>query len=111
MMLLQHVKFHGLPEPEREYKFSKTRRWRSDFAWPAFKLLVECEGGIFKGRHTSPAGFSADVIKYDTAALMGWTVLRFTAAQIRSGLAIAVLNGVLTGNNDEAIAALSRKGG
>jgi len=69
-----------LPTPEREYKFAPPRRWRFDMCWPAQRVAVELEGGVWSGgRHTRPAGFEADVVKYNTAALKGWIVLRFTA--------------------------------
>lgn len=59
-----------------EHRFHPTRRWRFDFAWPACKVAVELEG---RGRHQTVAGVRADCEKYNTAALMGWTVLRFPA--------------------------------
>lgn len=91
LRLLQHIRAVGLPEPVREFRFHKTRRWRADFAYPDRKLLIECEGGIFHGRHTSPAGYSRDVEKYSEASLAGFTVLRFTSSQIRGGQAIAMI--------------------
>lgn len=79
----------GLPAPEREYRFHDKRRWRADFAWPDAKLIVEVEGAIWTGgRHTRGAGYEKDAEKYNTAALDGWTVLRFTGNMIKSGLAI-----------------------
>lgn len=95
--LLRDIRAVGLPEPQREFVFSPTRKWRSDFGWPAYRLLVECEGGIFKGRHTSPAGYSRDVEKYSEASLAGYTVLRFTGQQIRGGMAIAMLERFFAG--------------
>lgn len=80
----------GLPTPEREYQFHPTRRWRFDFAWPAQKLAVEVEGGIWhQGRHTRGLGFQRDCVKYNEAALMGWRVLRVTEAQIDRGRAVS----------------------
>jgi very-short-patch-repair endonuclease len=61
-----------------EYRFHPTRKWRFDFAWPAQKVAVEVEGGVYgRGRHVRPAGFIADCEKYNTAAHDGWLVLRF----------------------------------
>lgn len=66
-------------EPEREWRFHPTRRWRFDFAFPDEKVAVETEGGAWvKGRHSRGKGFEADCWKYSTAAAMGWAVLRFT---------------------------------
>jgi hypothetical protein len=91
-MLAQQMKFRGFPEPVRQFKFHPKRRWKTDFAFPDLKIIIECEGGVFtRGRHTSPVGFTADCLKYDHAAAMGFFVYRFTGAQIRSGDAIAFL--------------------
>ena len=90
--LLLHIKAAKLPLPEREYRFSKKRRFRSDFAWPAQKLLVECEGGIYtKGRHVRPQGYEKDCIKYNLAMLEGWNVARFSSGMIKSGEAIKTI--------------------
>jgi len=60
-----------------------------DFAWPDKKIAVEIEGGVWGlGRHNRPKGFIADTEKYNAAAEMGWTVLRFTGTHIRDGRAI-----------------------
>jgi very-short-patch-repair endonuclease len=85
-----HVRASKLPEPAREYRFDPTRRWRADFAFVDQKILVEIEGGIWTGgRHTRGSGFEADAEKYSAAALLGWTVLRFTGGMAKSGAAIA----------------------
>lgn len=87
-----------LPIPEREYRFDQTRKWRMDFAWPAHKLAVEIEGGVWSnGRHTRGSGFVADCEKYNAAALLGWRVLRFTGEHVTSGRAIAIIDEVLSG--------------
>lgn len=41
-----------------------------------------------RGRHVRPEGFRKDAAKYNRAAILGWIVLRVTAADIRSGDAI-----------------------
>ena len=74
-----------LPTPEREYKFAPPRRWRFDMCWPAQRVAVELEGGVWSGgRHTRPAGFEADVEKYNCATVEGWRVLRCTARMLHS---------------------------
>ena len=61
----------------REHKFHATRRWKFDFAFPALKVAIEVEGGVFtRGRHVRPSGFIADCEKYNVAALAGWLVIR-----------------------------------
>jgi len=77
----------GLPVPEREYHFAAPARdWRCDFCYPSHMLVIECEGGTFSGgRHVRGAGFAEDCVKYNWASLLGYTVLRYTGAMIRSG--------------------------
>lgn len=87
--LLFQIRASRLPEPVREFRFDSSRRWRSDFAWPANKLLVEVEGGHWNnGRHTRGSGFEADCEKYSEAALAGWKVVRVTSSHIKSGEAL-----------------------
>ena len=74
---------------EQEYRFHPVRRWRFDFAFPEQKIAIECEGGTWTGgRHTRGRGFEGDCHKYNAAAMLGWTVLRFTSGMINSGEAI-----------------------
>lgn len=83
---IQHLRCGALPKlPEREYKFHPTRKWKFDFCYPEEKLAIEIEGGTRNnGRHTRHAGFQADCEKYNEAATMGYTVLRFTSDQVKS---------------------------
>ena len=68
---------HGLPVPVAEHRFHATRKWRFDFAWPAARVALEVEGGVWTGgRHTRGAGYAGDVEKYNEATLAGWRVLR-----------------------------------
>lgn len=84
------------PVPVPQFRFAPPRRWTFDFAWPAWKLAVEVEGGIWtKGRHTRGKGYERDVEKYNEAALLGWRVLRFTTGQIASGYALTTLERAL----------------
>ncbi len=91
---------HGLPDPVPELRFHATRKWRFDFAWPECKLAIEIDGGAWtKGRHTRGRGFVADMEKLNAATVLGWRVLRFTPAQMKSGAAFQVIR--------EAMGALS----
>jgi hypothetical protein len=95
-----HMKARGL-RFVREFQFHPERKWRFDFAFVKvetilgnpmvqreIKVGVEIEGGTRShGRHTRGAGFESDVEKYNAAALLGWIVLRYTTAMVRSGLA------------------------
>ncbi|SSO21328.1 Protein of uncharacterised function (DUF559) [Acinetobacter nosocomialis] len=74
---------------EKEYKFHPTRKWRADFFITGTKILVEVEGGIWSGgRHTRGKGYLGDMEKYNEASAMGFTVLRFSTEQVKSGLAL-----------------------
>ena len=85
---------HNIPVPIREYGFHPDRRWRFDFAWPALKIALEVEGGIYggkdhtgrqyKGAHSSVSGIKRDISKYNAAALLGWLVLRVQPADLDS---------------------------
>lgn len=87
---------HGLFEPVAEFRFHPVRRWRFDWAWPERKVAVEIDGGIWtRGRHTRGAGFLADMEKLNTAALLGWRVLRFTPAQVKDGSCWAWIKEIL----------------
>jgi very-short-patch-repair endonuclease len=73
----------GLPAPKQEVRFHPERKWRFDLAWPEVKVAVEIEGGIYSGgRHTRPAGYIADMEKYNQASILGWTVIRVSPQQL-----------------------------
>jgi hypothetical protein len=77
--LLAH---HGLPLPEAEHRFCE-RRWRFDYAWPAQKVALEVEGGIYtRGRHVRPKGFLNDMKKYNRATVLGWRLVRCTPSEL-----------------------------
>lgn len=66
-------------EVEKEFKFHPVRKWRFDYAFPEYKVAVEVDGGVWTGgRHINPAGYINDMEKLNTAASMGWLVLRIT---------------------------------
>lgn len=93
ILLAQHISERDIPEPKTQYQFAREigRHWRSDFAWPEYKLLVEVEGGIeIKGRrsHTGSEGYQKDCRKYNDAAWLGFWVMRFTPMMIHSMEAI-----------------------
>ncbi|MFH1635532.1 MAG: hypothetical protein ABIG63_16195 [Chloroflexota bacterium] len=83
-ILAEQIRRAGLREPEREYRFHPTRRWRFDLAWPDENMLaVECEGGIWvNGRHSRGAGFINDCEKYAEATLLGWRIYRIPSPWI-----------------------------
>ncbi len=72
-----------LPGWVREYRFNPDRRWRADFCQPVYKIIVEIEGAVWtNGRHTRGSGFTKDMEKYNSATVLGYSVLRFTPEQI-----------------------------
>jgi len=92
--LLWMIRAVELPEPVREYKFAAPvgRKFRADFCWIDEKIIAECEGGQWiTGRHQRGQGFEDDMIKYNTATLMGYRVFRFTKNLIENGTAIDTL--------------------
>lgn len=102
IQLAAQIAAAGLPEPEREYRFAPSRRWRFDFCWPAAMVAAEAEGGHWTGgRHTRGGGFEADAEKYNAAALLGWRVFRFTAGMLDRDEAIPVLKQVLENKERE----------
>jgi very-short-patch-repair endonuclease len=80
----------GAPPFHTHYRFHPTRHWEVDVVWlEPRKLAVEVEGGTWVGgRHVRPEGFKRDCQKYAEAALLGFTVLRFTTEQIKNGEAL-----------------------
>ncbi|WP_342051346.1 MULTISPECIES: hypothetical protein [unclassified Cupriavidus] len=82
------------PQPvfrwQTEHRFALPRLYRFDFAWPSLLIAVELEGGIWNGgRHTQARGFIEDARKYNLAAEIGWTVLRYPGTLVNSGEAVA----------------------
>ena len=66
-------------EVVKEFKFHPVRNWRFDYAFPDYQVAVEVDGGVWTGgRHINPAGYINDMEKLNTAASMGWLVLRIT---------------------------------
>lgn len=77
---------------EREFKFHSIRKWRADFAIPSKMLLIEIEGGLFiNGRHNRGKGMINDMDKYNNAALLGYRILRFSPAMVKSGDALQMV--------------------
>lgn len=67
----------GIPPFCVEYRFSRERLFRFDFAWPKAKVALEVEGGVFiRGAHGSISGIKRDLEKYNLAASLGWRIFR-----------------------------------
>jgi hypothetical protein len=94
--LVTQLRYVSAPSPVLEHRFDPKRRWRFDLAWPDRKLAVEVEGGTWvAGRHTTGAGFLADIEKYNAAVLAGWRVLRVTTGMVDDGRAVALVEAAL----------------
>lgn len=73
----------GGPALTPEFRFTKERRWRFDYALPAAKIAIEIEGGIFKRQgHASPKGYIKDCRKYNAAVADGWALFRLAAGMM-----------------------------
>lgn len=95
----QCVAYH-LPEPKREWRFMKNRRWRFDFAWPEQKLAVEIQGGTWaKGpqAHGHGRGFTRDCAKSFAAQALGWRVLPLDGDLVRGGDGVRWVQALLSG--------------
>lgn len=99
------VQAHGLPVPQTEFQFHPTRKWRADYCWPEAMVIVEREGGIFRGGkgggsalggHSSGLGILRDMEKGNAAQVLGYVYLRFTPRQLSSGEALPVLKELLS---------------
>lgn len=70
----------GFP-PIAGYQFHPERKWAFDLSWPPVKLAVEIDG---RGRHQRAQGERRDMQKQNAAVEMGWTVLRYGAASVKT---------------------------
>jgi very-short-patch-repair endonuclease len=97
-LLVWQITAAGLPPPIREFRPLPHRRYRCDFCYEDERLLIEVEGAVFarKGRHTTGVGFTADCVKYNLLTLDGWRILRFTGEQVKSGLALSMIEEALS---------------
>lgn len=59
--------------------------------------VTKCEAmTVAMGRHATITGFREDAEKYNTAAMLGWTVIRFLQNDIKPGHAIDMTQRVLS---------------
>ena len=102
-VLASHMTAIGL-DFEREHRFHPVRRWRFDFALVKYRIGIEAEGlqgnPNKKSRHTTISGYGKDCEKYNEAALLGWTVLRFTRDMIKSGRALQTIEQAILLSSD-----------
>ncbi len=87
----------GLPAPELQYVVRDAAGGfvgRVDLAWPDRRVVVEFDGDVHRQRRV----FVDDVRRQNGLVLAGWTVLRFTSADVlgRPELVLAVLRQALS---------------
>ena len=71
----------GLPRPVLQYPVLDARGRRigfGDLAWPERKVLIEFDGDVHRERHV----FVKDLRRQNRLVLHGWTVLRFSSADV-----------------------------
>lgn len=85
--------------PVRHHRFHRERRWTFDFAWPLLQIAVEvesCTAGV-----KNAAQYRNHLEKFNTAALLGYRVFRFSPHDVRQGRAIAFLCEALAPNRNQ----------
>jgi len=82
-----------IPDPSRQFKIPNIP-YIYDFAWPAFSLVVEINGGTHAGDsgkksgHSTGKGIQRDYKKSNAAVMAGWSPLVFTADDVKNLTAI-----------------------
>ena len=80
----------------REWRFHPKRKWRYDWAFPKKMVAIEQEGIVYRkgqhpGRHLSPKGYTADIVKYNTGQMLGWTIFRLSYPMYFNGEAYRLI--------------------
>ena len=72
---------YGLPDAVYQYVVRRNGRFlaRVDFAYPEWRLAVEFDG---HDAHRTPAQLQADLTRQNLLVATGWTILRFTWADV-----------------------------
>lgn len=84
IILEQGLKF------EKEFRFAIPRRWKFDWRVydpnnPFLRCGIEFEGGTWvNGGHNRGKIYADNCEKYNAAACMGWTVLRYTTDMVQN---------------------------
>lgn len=85
------VRMSEVPNPVPEFRALPDRQYKWDFGWPAYRLLVEIQGGTFSRKkmgHNSGSGLHRDYEKLNLAVLAGWRQFMFAEHHIRDGKAL-----------------------
>lgn len=82
--------------PNSEYPENRRRKWRADFVILDYSLIIEIDGGLWiRGAHGHPTDILRNMRKQNDAMLLGFAVLRFTPAEVRTGRAVTFTQMVL----------------
>lgn len=94
-LLAVHIADARLPAPERQMRFIPGRQFVADFAWPAYRLIVEVQGGIWRkggGAHSHPTNILRDIERQRLAVEHGWAIYPVTTDEVKNGEALIMLN-------------------
>jgi len=109
-LLTQKLKEASLSSYVTEHRFHPVRKWQLDYSWPDVKVALEFDGGTFarkgakkcplckqipKGGHSTGKGYENDREKDFEAQMLGWIIIRVSAAMVRDGRAIDFLQRAL----------------
>ena len=95
-LFIPYCESNGLPAPVAEYQFQPLRKWRMDFAFPEKKIYIEIDGGIWvTGGHNRGAQMLKDWEKQNTAASMGWRLLKCQPKDLYKSEMLAWMRGCL----------------
>jgi len=70
---------------EYEFRFHEGRQWKADVYLPDLKLLLECDGGLYRGGHKRGGALEDDYMKQNVAQMLGYRLLRFSNQQVQRG--------------------------
>lgn len=75
------LRAHGLPPAAFQHELRRAGRFvaRVDFAYPGRRIAIEVDGF---DKHGTPRALQADLARQNALVAMGWTVLRFTWADV-----------------------------
>lgn len=79
---------------EEEFRFIPERKWKADFYLRHYRILLECDGGLWsKGNsgHSSGTGIINGYDRCNEAQIAGYKMLRFDGNAIKNGEAMKVI--------------------
>ena len=89
--------------PHLEFRFTETKRWRFDLAFPFEKIAIEIDGS--GPGHHSDKGRRLDQQKRNAALELGWKVLEYPAREVgvakRRERIVAQIQRVFSDEQDE----------